>query len=68
MTFVNDEEVDFTLYNQGLAEAERELCPLLRLATGRRAMAHLREVFTEDSVDFNVLYMQLQAHQTRRIR
>ena len=44
------EEVAFTLYNQALAEKERQSCPLLGVATDRRSLAHLREVFYEENV------------------
>ena len=44
------EEVAFTLYNQALAEKERQSCPVLGVATDRRSLAHLREVFYEENV------------------
>ena len=44
------EEIAFTLYNAALAEKERQCCPLLGVATDRRALLHLGEVFTEDNV------------------
>ena len=48
--FLSLEEVAFTLYNEALAEMEREACPKLGLATERRALLHLGEVFKEDNV------------------
>ena len=48
--FLAMEEVAFTLYNEALAEMERENCPRLGLATDRRALLHLGEIFTEDNV------------------
>ena len=44
------EETAFTLYNQALAEKERQSCPLVGVATDRRALLHVGEVFKEDNV------------------
>ena len=44
------EDVAFALYNQALAEKERQTVPLVGVATDRRALAHLGEVFYEDNV------------------
>ena len=45
-----EEEVAFTLYNEALAEVEREGCPRVGVATDRRAMLHLGETFADDNV------------------
>ena len=44
------EEVAFTLYNQAILENERISCPLVGIATDRRALAHSGETFVEDNV------------------
>ena len=44
------EEVAFTLYNEALAEQERQCCPRLGIATDRRALLHLGETFKEDNI------------------
>ena len=48
--FCSSDETAFTLYNQALAEMERCSCPRLGIATDRRAMLHLGEVFTESNI------------------
>ena len=40
----------FTLYNQALLESERQSIPLLGIATNRRTLAHLGEVFREENI------------------
>ena len=45
------EDVAFTLYSMALAEKERSCCPLVGLATDRRTLCHIGEVFREDSVE-----------------
>ena len=51
------EEVAFTLYNEALAEKERQSCPKLGIATDRRALLHLGETFKEDSVKTLMCYV-----------
>ena len=51
------EEVAFTLYNEGLAEQERQCCPKLGIATDRRALLHLGETFKEDNVTTLMCYV-----------
>ena len=48
--FLEIPEIAFTLYNQALAEKESYSCPRLGIATDRRAMLHLGEVFRESSI------------------
>ena len=49
-SFLDLEETAFTLFNQALAESQRQSCPLLGIATDRRSLLHLGEVFREDNV------------------
>ena len=46
----NAKEAAFTLYAAALQEKERKSCPLLGLATERRTLQHVGEVFYEDNV------------------
>ena len=51
------EEVAFTLYNEALAEQERQSCPRLGMATDRRALLHLGETFKEQNVTTLMCYV-----------
>ena len=51
------EEVAFTLYNEALAEQERQCCPRLGIATDRRALLHLGETFKEDNIKTLMCYV-----------
>ena len=51
------EEVAFALYNEGLAEQERQCCPRLGIATDRRALLHLGETFKEENVTTLMCYV-----------
>jgi len=50
-SFSELQETAFALYNQGLLEQERLTCPLLGVATDRRCLSHLREVFHEENAE-----------------
>ena len=45
------EETAFTLMNQAYMMKERQSCPCLGIATDRRSLSHLGEVFFEDNVE-----------------
>ena len=51
------EDVAFTLYNEGLAEQERQSCPRLGIATDRRALLHLGETFKEENISTLMCYV-----------
>ena len=51
------EEVAFALYNEALAEQERQCCPRLGIATDRRALLHLGETFKEENVTTLMCYV-----------
>ena len=50
-TFCGKEETAFTLVNQAYIEQERKSCPQVGLATDRRSLRHLGEVFFEENVE-----------------
>ena len=50
-TFCRKEETAFTLVNQAYIEQERKSCPQVGLATDRRSLRHLGEVFFEENVE-----------------
>ena len=47
----HEEETAFTLMNQAYMMKERQSCPRLGIATDRRSLCHLGEVFFEDNVE-----------------
>ena len=49
-SMLNLEEVAFTLCSMALLDKERTACPRLGLATDRRTLGHLGEVFCEEQV------------------
>ena len=51
------EEIAFTLLSGALLAKERELCPNVGLATDRRALGHVGEIFREDSVKTLMCYV-----------
>ena len=55
--FLDLSEVAFTLYNQALLERERDSCPAVGLATDRRALSHLGEVFYEENVSSLICFI-----------
>ena len=50
-------EVAFTLYSTALAEKERLSCPRVGLATDRRTLGHMGEVFFEDNVKVLICFV-----------
>ena len=52
-----DAEVELTLLNSALAEKERRTASHLGHSTDRRAMRHVSEVFTDDSVQVLMCFM-----------
>ena len=51
------EELAFTLLGGALLAKERELCPRLGLATDRRTLAHIGEIFREEEVKTLICYV-----------
>ena len=51
------EEVAFALLSRAMLAKERELCPRLGLATDRRTLAHVGEVFREEEVKTLMCYV-----------
>ena len=47
----NSEEIAFTLLNQAYMQRERKCCPRVGIATDRRCLSHLGEVFFEENVE-----------------
>lgn len=50
-TFYKEEETAFTLVNQAYLDRERKTCPQVGIATDRRSLSHLGEVFFEENVE-----------------
>lgn len=55
--FLDLGEVAFTLYNQALLECERDSCPSVGIATDRRVLCHLGEVFYEDNISTLICFI-----------
>ena len=51
------EETAFTLYSRSLLEKERECCPRLGLATDRRTLGYVGEVFHEENVKVLICFI-----------
>ena len=52
-----EEEVAFTLYGLALADKERACCPRVGLATDRRTLGHIGEVFQEENIQTLVCFI-----------
>lgn len=58
------QETAFTLYGMALAHKERQGCPIVGLATDRRTLTHVGEVFQQTKGKTDVFYLQLQTYQS----
>ena len=55
--YLSTQEIALTLYNEALAEQERKSMPLLGIATDRRNLRHIGEVFLEDNVQTLICFI-----------
>ena len=56
-TSQTEEEAAFTLYGLALADKERACCPRVGLATDRRTLGHIGEVFHEENIQTLVCFI-----------
>ena len=66
--FCNAEETAFTLVNQAYMKKERKSCPRVGIATDRRSLSHLGEVFFEENVQVLMCFICGCKHVHQRLR